>query len=61
LRAVEQLRELHLAIGTVEDVILVDSLPRELAAFAVQLIAKPGEFFFFDQKLLTCFHPFIGR
>jgi hypothetical protein len=59
--AVEQIWELHLAVGSLEDVSLVYPLPQELAAFAAQLVAESGEFSFLDQKMLARFRPFIGR
>ena len=58
---VEQLRQSLLAAGSVENIILVDALPRQFPALLAQLVAQPGEFLFLDQQLLAGREPFIVR
>src|SRR5262245_56004010 len=46
----EELSERFLAARPVEDVRLVDLLPRELAALAAEIVAQPGELLLFGEE-----------
>jgi len=59
--AFEQLRQSLLAAGSLEHVILVDTLPRQCAPLFAQLVAEPVEFLFFAQQFFPRFNPFCMR
>src|SRR5215469_13202396 len=58
---VEQIGECHFAAGTVENVLLFDSLPWQLAAQPTQLIAQACKFFLLLKKVLSSRGPFVWR
>jgi hypothetical protein len=47
------------AILAFEDVILLDKLPREVAALFAELITKAGELLFFGEVLLSSCEPLV--
>src|ERR1700730_8311703 len=52
LASVEQLGQGLPAAAAVENIVLLDPLPRQLAALPAQLIAQPGEFLLLGEQLL---------
>src|SRR6187399_3205844 len=57
----EEVRKGHLAARCVEDVVLLDLHPRQLAPFGAQLVAQAGAFLFLLQQLLASCDPFLLR
>ncbi len=57
----EELDEGLLAAGLVEDIGLLDPLPRELAALPVQVVTQPREFLFSRQERRSRRQPFFVR
>ena len=55
--AFEQLGERALALGRVEDVVLVDAHPRQRAAFAGDLVAQVRQLLLARQQRLALSHP----
>ena len=50
--ATEQIGEAFLALGPIEDIVLLDLLPGQIAALLAQLIAQPREFLFPGEQFL---------
>ena len=59
--AAEQIGECHLAGQPVENVLLFDFDPRQLATLKVQFVAQFRELLFFHQKFLAGDKPFFLR
>src|SRR5205823_4167816 len=57
--AVEEIGQRLLSVRAVEKVVLLHTLPRQLAAAAAQLIALPREFLFLRQQLLARGDPLV--
>ena len=58
--SIEQIGERHLAVGSVEHVVLFHLDPGKRATFGAQLIAQAGEFLFLAQEFLARGNPFIA-
>src|SRR6266851_3309753 len=56
----EEVRQRLLAFGPIEDVLLVDFDPGELAPLPAQVIPKPGEFLFLRQEFRSLGKPFVA-
>jgi hypothetical protein len=50
---VEDVRERLPTVLALEDVLLLDEIPWEVAAFLAELVAKPGELLLFGEMLLA--------
>src|SRR5260370_309790 len=57
----EQVAERHFALRRVEDIALLDLLPRQLAALARQLVAPAGEFLLLGEMGLLRLQPLFVR
>jgi hypothetical protein len=57
---VKEIREAHLAVCPLEDVILSDLLPRQLTACRTELVAQSGEFLLLLEERLASLEP-VGR
>src|SRR5262249_49253685 len=57
----EKIGEGFLAGGRIEDVVLLDLEPRELAALPGDVVAQASQFLFFGEKFFARGHPFGGR
>jgi hypothetical protein len=57
--AFEQLGERSLALGRVEDVVLLDAHPRQRAALVRDLVAQARQFLLARQQLLALDNPFV--
>ena len=47
------------SVGTVEDVLLVDGFPRQVAPPSAQLVAAPGEVLLLGQQFTARFEPLV--
>ena len=61
LRPAKRSASVSLPFGPVEDVLLVDGLPREVAALSAQLVAQTRELLLLGQQRLTCVRPLVVR
>ncbi len=57
--SLEKVAQRGLAPLALEDVVLVDELPRQLTALATQLVAHVRELFLLAEVLLARRHPFV--
>src|SRR3981081_3104749 len=57
----KELRQALLPVRPLENVLLVDADPGQIASLRAQLIAQPGEFLFLRQVLLARLDPFVPR
>src|SRR5882757_2994532 len=58
--ALEQVRQTDLALGAVEYIVLLDSLPRHTASLGGQRNPGAGHFLFLHKKLLPLRFPLLG-
>src|SRR3979490_3116715 len=59
--SLEEIAERLLAVGRVENVVLLDLHPRQLASLGAHLVTEPGEFLLLAQVLLARGEPLISR
>src|SRR3954467_12204356 len=59
--AIEQVCERHLAVRSVEQIVLLHFDPWQFAAAPAQLITLPREFFLLGKKSFARFRPFFAR
>ena len=59
--AVEKIGERLLAVRPVEDILLLDLDPRQLAPSGAELVAQPGEFLLLDEQCLARGKPLISN
>src|SRR3954470_6823887 len=57
----DEIGEGDFAVGGVEGVVFVDARPGELAARGGELVVEAGEVFFFGEKGIAGFEPFLLR
>jgi hypothetical protein len=59
--SIEQVGERHLALGRVEDIVLLDLDPGQGAPLGAQAVARPHVLLLLDQKRLTRSEPLVLR